>query len=455
MAKRLLFNAFVLSAPTHNSPGLWRHPDAQQLRFNELELWADLAKKLEAACFDALFFAEVLGLYGPFKGGWDIHVKDGLRFPVNDALVLAAALAGVTEHIGLAFTASIIQDHPFTLARRVATLDHLSKGRAAWNIVTSSLENAHRNYGETGIVQHDERYKWAEEYVDVVFKLLEGSWEDDAVIGDRTTGVFADRAKIHRIDHIGERYSVQGPAITSPSPQRLPYLFQAGSSPAGRHFAAKYAEAQFIAGGGVEIARQVIQSVRQLAVSYGRHPDDVKFFQGLFFVVASTEEEARRKNDDYLHFLNFDTIAAEAGGNIGIDLSQIELDEPIDYHGKQGGLGPILALAATLPGGVVTKRQYLTARAMSSTLVGTPEAIADRLEEWQAAGVDGVNVMNRLLPGSYTDFIEHVMPELRRRGLAQGEYRPGTLREKLGGSGPRVNERHPAALYRGHFTQPL
>ncbi len=454
MTKRLLLNAFVLSAPTHNSPGMWRHPEAQQLRFNELDLWFDLAKRLEAARFDALFVADVLGLYGPYNGSWDVHVKDGLRFPINDSLILTSALISATTHLGLAFTASVIQDHPFTLARRVSTFDHFSKGRVAWNIVTSSVENAHRNYGQDGLVPHDERYRWAEEYVDVVFKLLEGSWDDDAVLADRASGVFADPSKIHRINHQGARYSVQGPNITSPSPQRVPYLFQAGASPAGRHFAAKYAEAQFIIH-PLEIAREAIRTIRELAVGYGRHPDDIKFFQGMHFIVGSTEEEARRKKEDYAQFINFDTIAAEAGGNIGIDLSQIELDEPIDYQGKQGGMGPILALAQSLPGGVVTKRQYLTARALSSTLVGTPEAIVDQLEVWQAAGVDGINVMNKLLPGTYVDFIDYVLPELQRRGLAQTEYSSGTLREKLTGAGPRVNERHPAAAYRGHFHGPL
>lgn len=454
MKKRLLFNAFLLAAPTHNSPGMWRHPSAEQLRFNDLDMWTDLATRLEAARFDALFFADVLGLYGPFDGKWDVHVREGLKFPVNDSLILTAALIGATRHLGLAFTASIIQDHPFTLARRMATFDHLSRGRIAWNIVTSSVENAHRNLDQKGLVEHDERYRWAEEYVDVVFKLLEGSWDENAVIADTVSGVFADPARLHRIDHHGPRYSVQGPATTVPSPQRVPYLFQAGSSPAGRRFAAQYAEAQFITG-PLEVARETCRSVRELATSYGRHADDIKFFQGLSFVVGSTQEEAQRKANDYAQYINYEAIAAEAGGNLGVDLSKLELDEPIDYKGMQGGIGPIMGLAAASPNGVVTKRQYLDLRSRSATVIGTPESIADQLERWQAAGVDGINVMNKMLPASYLDFIEHVMPLLRKRGLAQSEYEEGTLRGKLTGAGPYLNERHPGARYRGFFKGEL
>lgn len=453
--ERLFFNAFVMGVVSHNYPGLWRHPDAGQLGYRDIRTWVALARTLERGGFDAIFFADLVGLYGAYNGSWDVHLKEGLRFPVEDSLVLVSALAAVTREIGLVFTASVIQDAPFALAKRISTLDHLSRGRAGWNIVTSSTENAHRNFSQPGLTPHDERYEWAKEYVDVVFKLLEGSWEDDAVVENLDTGVYLDPGKVHRIDHVGERYSVQGPFTSAPSPQRTPFLFQAGSSPAGRDFAARYAEGQFIVAPTPQIAAEQIASVRASAVAHGRKPDDIRFFLGQSFVIGSTMAEARRKYDALRDYVNFDAVAAEAGGNLGADFSSLGLDDPIDLTGNQGGIGPLLALAKASPTGQVTLRQYLDSRSGATTTVGTPESICDQLAEWKAVGVDGINVMNHLIPGSYDEFVDLLAPELRRRSLLQTDYRPGTLREKLLGEGPRVNERHPAAAYRGRFTEPL
>ena len=207
-----------MATTSHILEGQWRRPDAQQHRFDELELWTDLARRLEAARFDAVFFADVVGLYGNYRGDWDIFATEGLQIPSHDPSVMLSALAAATEHLGLAWTSSVIQEHLFNFARRAATLDHLTRGRVGWNIVTSALENSHRNFGLPGLTPHDERHRWADEYVDVVYKLLEGSWDDGALLRDKTAGVHADPDGIHKIHHSGPRYQVDGPHLAAPSP---------------------------------------------------------------------------------------------------------------------------------------------------------------------------------------------------------------------------------------------
>jgi FMN-dependent oxidoreductase (nitrilotriacetate monooxygenase family) len=446
----LHFAAFVMNTASHITHGLWRRPDGDQLRFNELDLWVDLAKRLEAGGFDVIFFADVVGLYGDFRGGWDYHAELGLQIPSNDPLVLMSALASHTEHLGLAFTAAPIQEPPFGFARRVSTLDHASNGRIAWNIVTNALENGARNFGLEELTGHDERYRWADEYLDVLYKLWEGSWEEDALRQDRVSGVHADPSKIHKINHVSERYRVEGPHLVAPSPQRTPLLFQAGSSTAGRDFAARHAEAQFIVSPDPEHARVLIDDTRRLVASHGRRPDDLRFFQGLSFVVGSTEEEARRRAAEFDEHIDVAGQIAHMGGGMGVDLGGLELDAPIDEIETEG----TRSLLQWVAEGVTDRRptvgdigRFLAER---GRVVGTPEQIADQLQRWRDAGVDGINVVNHTIPGSYDELIEHVLPVLRDRGLARREYAPGTLRRKLFGA-DRLTERHPATRYRGAF----
>lgn len=445
---RLLLSAFVMNTPNHILGGHWRHPEANQHRFNELALWQDLARTLEDAKFDALFFADVAGLYGPYDGGHETHVRKGLQVPANDPLVLLSALAAGTSEIGLALTSSIIQNHPFQFARQLSTLDHLSGGRVGWNVVTSVLENAHRNFGGDALAKHDDRYEWAEEYLEAAYALWEGSWEDGAVAADKSAGLYADPAKVHRINHSGPRYRIEGPHLVEPSPQRTPFLFQAGSSDRGRRFAGQHAEATFIFAPGPDHARRNATKFRQEAVAAGRSPEDLKVFAGLSFLVGSTEAEVKRKQAEFDEWLDLDYVVAHIGGGMGIDLGGLDLDTPVgdlQTEGNQGHLDTIRRLA---PDGRPTLRQIARARAYGQQIAGTPEQIADTLEIWQDAGVDGINVLNHVLPGSYVEFIEGLLPELRRRGLAQSEYAPGTLRQKVFGRGDRLPAGHPGAAYR-------
>ena len=449
MSTPLFFSAFVMNTASHILHGVWRQPEARQIAFNSLEFWVELAKELEAGLFDVIFFADVVGLYHDFNGSYRKHVEAGLQIPSNDPSVILSALAYNTEHLGLAFTSNILQEHPFTFARKISTLDHASHGRIAWNIVTNPLVNAAHNFGQD-LTPHDARYEWASEYVDVTYKLWEGSWDDGALVQDRAAGIHGDFTKIHRIHHVGKRYSVEGPHLVSPSPQRTPLLFQAGSSTAGMHFAAANAEAQFLITPRPEVAAAVIQTMHTLLPTYGRQSDDIKFFQGLSFVVGSTEEEAARKSQALDEAIDAEAMLAHLGGALGVELGAYDLDQPLRGIKAEGVRSILDWVQAAIVGREATVRDIGLLNSRASRITGTPEQIAQQLAVWQAAGVDGVNVINATIPGSYTEFIEQVMPTLRKRGLAKEAYAPGTLRRKLFGY-DTVPSRHPAAAYHHAF----
>lgn len=456
--RRLKLSAFVMNTNSHIQHGLWRHPDARQHDFASLGLWLDLARTLERGRFDAIFFADVLGLYGPGDGDYTVNAREGLQFPNNDPSVLLGAITAVTEHLGLVFTSSVIQAHPFEFARRVSTLDHLSGGRVGWNVVTSAQESAARNFGFEGLDEHDERYRWAEEYLEVVYKLWEGSWDDEALVVDKSPGhpqdaVYADARHIHRISHEGKRYRVAGPHQSAPSPQRTPVIFQAGSSVAGSAFAARHAEGQFILSPNLDSTRDLIARMRAATSATGRDGRDIDFFLGAAFVIGDTEEAARRKEaelDDYLSsdgFLLHSNLAFDPKTGEPLDpdtpLSELSTNTNVSHLQWMRELSPD-------PDPRVRDLATLAAR-LRGRIVGTPEQIADRLAEWQAAGVDGINVMNWVLPGSFEEFVDELVPVLQDRGLTQREYRPGTLRTKLSGH-DHLPASHPGRAYRGAFT---
>jgi len=449
MTRPLHFSAFVMNTPSHIIHGLWRDPAGDQIRFNELDLWIDLAKKLDRGGFDAIFFADVVGLYGNHRGSWDFQAEIGLQIPSHDPMAIISALAANTEYLGLAFSEGPIQEPPFNFARRVSTLDHASNGRIAWNIVTNLL--GWENFSHDERLAHDDRYVLTEEYVDVVYKLWEGSWEDDALLADRRSGRYADPSKIHRINHVSEHYQVEGPHLVAPSPQRTPVLFQAGSSKVGRDFAARNAEAQFIAAPDPETARPLIEETRQLVESHGRHRDDLKFFQQLSFVVGSTEEEAAAKHRELEEKTDVEGMIAHFGGMIGVDLGGYEIDTPLEVIETEGMQSRLAWLRESAENERPTLRDAAQLLGRRSRMVGTPEQIADRLAQWRDAGIDGINIVTATIPGTYEEFIDQVMPVLRQRGLASPEPVAGTFRNKLFGS-DRLSERHPAARYRGAFA---
>ncbi|MGC0365443.1 FMN-dependent oxidoreductase (nitrilotriacetate monooxygenase family) [Rhodococcus sp. 27YEA15] len=450
--KPLLFNAFVQNTVSHIHHGQWRHPDARQADFENVDVWVDLARTLEAGRFDAMFFADVVGLYGADpNGSYEVNVREGLQIPNHDPAILLAALAVSTEHLGLAYTSNIVQQHPFHFARQISTLDHISRGRIAWNIVTGTLENGARNFGQS-LTEHDERYRWAQEYVDVAYKLWEGSWDDGALLKDRERGIYADPSKVHKIDHRGERYRVDGPHLPSPSPQRTPLLFQAGASAAGKAFAAANAEAVFIAASNPAVAADGIRETRALAVARGREPEDILFFQGLSFVIGSTEEEAKRLESDLDEYVSLDGYLAHMDFGAKPDGTRYAPETKLADIETEDSRSLLNWLLLDQPDREPTVADIGPLFARRGRVVGTPEQIADQLALWQQAGVDGINVFNWRIPDTYTSFIDHVMPVLRQRGLAKQEYTPGTLRRKLFGT-DQLGDRHPAARYRSAFAE--
>ena len=315
----------------HQSAGLWRHPEDHGYRYRELGYWTELARILEAGGFDALFLADVLGVYDVYGASRDAAVIDAAQFPVNDPTAAVSAMAAVTESLGFGITLSLTYEQPYALARRLSTLDHLTGGRVAWNIVTSYLDSAARNLGLNAQIPHDQRYEIADEYLEVCYKLWEASWESDAVVRDPERGVFTDPAKVHDIEHKGKYFSVPGPFLCEPSPQRTPVLFQAGASPRGVRFAAAHAEAVFVSGPTPQIVRGPVRALRTAAAELGRDPGSIKVFTMVTPVVAETHGQAVAKLAEYRKFVSAGGALALFGGWTGVDLAQLDPDDPLRY----------------------------------------------------------------------------------------------------------------------------
>ncbi len=446
--RRLVLGAFTGAGIPAHGPGLWWDDAAGRIDHNDLDAWIGLARTLEDGGFDLLFLADAVGSYDVYRGSREQTIVDGIGIPSNDPSVLISALAAATTHLGLTFTSATLQEHPFNFARKLSTLDHLSRGRMGWNVVTSYADNASRNFGLDGVLDHDERYVQADEYLDVAYALWEDSWADGALVCDPERRVWADPARIHPIDHASRYYRVAGPHLPSPSPQRTPVIFQAGTSSAGRTFAARHAEGVFLIAFDTAGAARHIADIRARAIVAGRRADDLLFLQGLWFVVGSTEEEARRREAELLAQVSVEGVLADLSGKLGIDLGAVDLDAPIRDVRVDGVQGIVDSLKASDPGGTGTFRD-LAHHLLGARIVGVPEQIADELERWLEAGVDGVNVMDVPAHGTFADFGAHVVPVLRQRGLVPAEPPVGTLRERLfPGRGPHPAARHPARAER-------
>ena len=450
MSKRLYFNAFHMNCVVHQSPGLWAHPEGGMDRYTDLEAWTELARLLERGKFDGLFLADVIGVYDVFRGNRDAALRGAVQVPVNDPSLLIPAMAYVTEHLGFAYTSSVLQCHPFTFARQISTLDHLTKGRIAWNIVASYLESSGRNFGQGGLLDHDERYDFADEYVEVCYKLWESSWEDGAVVKDRERRIYADPAKVHDVHHHGKYFKVDGCHLSEPSPQRTPVLYQAGSSPRGREFAARHAECVFVSGPNPHVVGETVRDTRERAKRIGRDPHDLLFFMYLKVVTGGTEAEARRKYDELFEYADSEAALALLSGWSGIDFSRFEPDQPLEYI-ETNAIRTLMQnfAQAGRPRTVRSVAKAVGIGGGGPVVVGAPEQVVDGLSDWVRAGVDGFNIAYMVTPGSFRDFVDGVVPELQRRGFMQTEYGEGTMREKLfGKERARLRDPHPAASHR-------
>jgi len=446
--KKILLNAFNMNCIGHINHGFWAHPRDTSTQYKTLEYWTDLAQLLERGLFDGLFIADIVGVYDVYQKSVDVTLKESIQLPVNDPLLLVSAMAAVTKNLGFGLTANLTYEAPYLFARRMSTLDHLTRGRVGWNIVTGYLDSAARAMGLTEQIEHDRRYDQADEYLEVLYKLWEGSWEDDAVIEDRQARIYAQPEKVHYVRHSGEFYQVEGYHLCEPSPQRTPVLFQAGSSERGLQFAGSNAECVFISGQNKPATREQVDKVRASAVAAGRNPDDIKVFMGLNVIVGPTEEAARAKHAEYLNYASAEAGLAHFAASTGIDFADYDLDEPIQ-HVKGNA---IQSATKILKNNDWTRQKLLDQHALGGryiTLIGSPGQVADELESWIAeTGLDGFNLTRIVTPESYENFIDLVIPELQRRGSYKTAYEHGTLREKLFEGGARLPERHAGASYR-------
>lgn len=453
MPKQIRLNAFDMNCVGHIQHGLWRHPRDQSHRYTDLDYWMDLARTLERGYFDGLFLADILGIYDIYKGGAETAIREGAQIPVNDPLLLVPAMAAVTKHLGFGVTCNLTYEPPYTFARRMSTLDHLTRGRIGWNIVTGYLDSAARGMGDEKMFAHDDRYDMADDYMEVAYKLWEGSWENDAVSRDKHAATYADPDKLHRVHHDGRRYKLDAMHLCEPSPQRTPVLYQAGASMRGRQFAAKHAECVFLAEHSTKNLAATVADIRALTAAQGRNPADVLMFQIATVVVGRTQKEARDKLEDYRRYSSVEGALAHFSASLGIDLDKYELDEPIRHVKTDANNSFMDAITKRSTDVVWTRRRIIDQVVLGSRwqpIVGSPAQVVDALAGlMEATDVDGFNLSRSVMPECVEDFVDLVIPVLQERGLFKTGYRSGTLREKLYGPGQaRLPASHPAAKAR-------
>ncbi|WP_328681149.1 LLM class flavin-dependent oxidoreductase [Streptomyces sp. NBC_00322] len=421
-------NAFLMNAGHHDAA--WRHPRTQPERITDISYFQELARTAERGRLDSLFLADGVALWGNARynavGGFE-------------PLTLLSALAVATEHIGLIATVSTTFNEPFHVARKFASLDHISGGRAGWNIVTSGNVAEARNFGREEHLEHALRYERAAEFLDVT-KQLWDSWRDDAPVVDRERGVYSEEGAVTPIDHRGTHFRVDGPLNVQRSPQGHPLLVQAGSSEDGKEFAARYAEAVFTAQQTLADGQTFYKDLKSRLAKYGRRPDQLKILPGICPVIGATEAEARALEDELTGLQVPEYGLQQLSGMLGTDLSGLPLDGPLpelpeeqDINGNKSRFTLVADLA---------RREQLTIRQLIARLgggrghrvfAGTPEQIADQLEQWFTQGAaDGFNIMPPYLPGGLDDFVDQVIPLLQDRGLFRTEYGGRTLREHYG-----------------------
>jgi long-chain alkane monooxygenase len=451
MAKEIRLNAFEMNCVAHQSPGLWRHPRDRSRDYRRLDGWIELAKTLERGLFDGLFLADVLGVYDVFGGSPDAALRHATQTPVNDPLLLVPAMAAATKHLGFGVTVTLSYEPPFPFARRMSTLDHLTEGRIGWNVVTGYLDSAAKGMGETGQRGHEERYVVAEDYMQVVYKLWEGSWADDAVVADAQKGVFTRPDRVRRIHHDGPHYKLDALHLSEPSPQRTPVLYQAGTSPAGRAFAASHAECVFMSGPSKTVIAPRVAAIRKLAGECGRDPKSILMFAMMTVIVAPTDDEAQDKLADYRRYVDPEGALTLMSGWTGVDFSVFDPDQIVEHVDREAGRTALENITRADPSRRWTVREvaeHVSIGGIGPVIVGSPATVADQLEGWiDDTDLDGFNLTFVVRPETFLDVADLLVPELQRRGRYKAAYRTGTLREKLFGR-PRLGDEHPAAAHR-------
>lgn len=445
--KTIILGAFEINQVNLTSQGLWAHPDQNTYRYKELAYWTDLAKVLERGFFDFLFLADSYGY--PLLGGAvpPVSFEQAVEIPKNDPMLLIPPLAAATRDLSFVVTTSTSCEHPYANARRFATLDHLTGGRIGWNVVTTSSAVVADLFG-TRQLPHDERYAMAQDFLDLSYKLFEGSWEDRAVVVDKAARLYADSRFVHPIAHDGPYFRSHGYFNSEPSPQRTPVLVQAGASPVGRAFAAANAEVTFVQGKDAKMLREQVDDLRRRAAAAGRGAEAVKAIAGLSVVTAPSRAEAEEKLEEWLSWVNPEAARAYYAMMTGVDLAALDPDSAFAKVTTEGGRTQVERYRDVSVREAVA--DFLRRGMRELIVTGTPrdaaEAIAAIVEE---TDLDGFNFTPFVSPGSYVEFAEQVVPELQRIGLVRTERALPTLRERLFGTGnARLPANHPAARYR-------
>jgi FMN-dependent oxidoreductase (nitrilotriacetate monooxygenase family) len=436
MTKPLHLAVFASAGPVSGSHGGWRHPQASGDLLSA-EYYQNLGRLLEEGRFDMVFLPDILAVPDRLGDSLDSQLRYGALGALRlDPLVVLSIIAGATKHIGLGCTLSATYFEPYILARAMATLDHLSNGRAAWNIVTSFQDAEARNFGRTEQLSREERYDRADEFMQVACALWD-SWEDGALVRDRHTPLFADPARVHRVDHSGQWFNVQGPLNVSRSPQGRPVFVQAGASDRGRDFAARWAEVIFVTPGDPVLAREFRMDLRARAERFGRDPDGIKVLSGISPVVAESLDAAEAQQELLSSLSLPEAGLSTLSYHLGIDLSLLPqnevLPEDLEAPGVEGHFREVVELTRRTGLTVSQLGQRYGAGRTTLGFTGTPAAVAGRMQEWQEAGAcDGFMLQIPYFPGGVESVVRLLVPELQRRGLFRKEYTGTTLRDHLG-----------------------
>lgn len=458
--KELIINAFLMGSAGNQTIGTWRHPNDKSAElYQNPKYWTDLAKLLERGKFNTVFLADVLGPYDVYKGGHNYEpvAKTGAQWPISDPSYFIPLMAYVTSKLAFGITISTISEQPYHLARRLGTLDLITNGRVGWNIVTSYLDSASRNLlnGEA-LPGNKERYERAEEFVDVVLKLFLSSWQDGAVKLDKEAGVFTDPKALRYINHEGEYYKVPGPGITSPSQQKLPVIIQAGTSSRGKELAARNAEVIFLASLTPQDLAKSVKDIKQLAGDkYGRDVSKIKFLALVTVILGDTHEEAEKKYREYLELSDEEGAKAMFSGWTGVDIDKFADDEVLTNVQHIAVASAVKKWQNAYPRVEKwTKKaivQEIKVGGSGPLVIGTPEEVANTIQEWvDISDIDGFNFAYTVLPQSYEEIVDKLLPELRKLGLAREDYPEAegnseylTFREQLTGQ-RTLDVTHPA-----------
>ena len=463
--KQIKLFAFEMGCSGLQAPGLWKHPRDKSRQFNTIEYWTSLSKLLERGKFNGLFIADVLGPYDVYNGpgNYTAAASSGAQLPTIEPSTVISASAAVTENLAFGITFATISEHPYHLARRLASLDHLTQGRIGWNVVSSYLDSASRNLlNGQDLPLHHERYERAEEYINVIYKLFLSSWSDDAV--ELKDGVFANPEKIREIAHDDKWFKVPGIFVAEPNlKQRLPVIIQAGTSSAGKLFAAQHAEVVFITQFSPEALGKQIKDIKKIArEKFGRPEGSIKFLQLITPVIGATQEEADAKYKEYQSYGDIEGAQALFSGWTGIDISQYGYGEDITAVGTNAVKSFLELWNKKAPGESEEVRKtrehiakQITVGGLGPVFHGTAESVADEIQRWvDISGVDGFNVTYAVQPETFEDVVDYLIPELQKRGLVWDDYprhadgSPLTFREQLFGAERKdagfVLESHPA-----------